>query len=70
MKRAAPALAVMALGLTALVSLTPAPGAAESPLRFVTADGSPVPVGPMAGRPAVGDCDGDGNPDVVVACGT
>jgi hypothetical protein len=24
----------------------------------------------MAGRPAVGDCNGDGTPDIVVACGT
>jgi hypothetical protein len=37
---------------------------------FIAAPGSPIPVGPMAGRPAVGDCNGDGNPDVVIACGT
>jgi hypothetical protein len=39
-------------------------------VAFLAAGGSPVAVGPMAGRPAVGDCNGDGNPDLFVACGT
>ena len=47
------------------------PPPAHSPtVEFVAAEGSPVFVGPMAGRPAVGDCNGDGNPDIVIACGT
>ena len=37
---------------------------------FKQVDGSPIAVGPMAGEPAVGDCNNDGNPDIVLACGT
>jgi hypothetical protein len=37
---------------------------------FAAAPGSPLMVGPMAGRPAVGDVNGDKAPDIVVACGT
>ena len=37
---------------------------------FNQAAGSPIAVGPMAGEPAVGDCNNDGNPDIVLACGT
>ena len=31
---------------------------------------SPIALGPMAGEPAIGDCNNDGVPDIVVACGT
>jgi len=37
---------------------------------FTQVAGSPIAVGPMAGEPAVGDCNNDGNPDIVLACGT
>lgn len=37
---------------------------------FKQVAGSPIAVGPMAGEPAVGDCNNDGNPDIVLACGT
>jgi hypothetical protein len=40
------------------------------PARFVEAPGSPFYVGPMAGKPVIGDMDGDKRPDIVVACGT
>lgn len=29
-----------------------------------------IPVGPMAGEPAVADLNNDGNPDIILACGT
>ncbi len=37
---------------------------------YSAAPGSPLYVGPMAGRPAIGDVNGDRIPDIVVACGT
>ena len=74
MTTTAPVLAVTAFGITALVGLTlfteSRARAGDPRVRFVAPDGSPIPVGPMAGRPAVGDCNGDGIPDIVVACGT
>lgn len=48
----------------------PASASALARPTFAAAPGSPRYVGPMAGRPAVGDVNGDGAPDVVVACGT
>jgi hypothetical protein len=48
-------------------------GAAESNgsklATFVRA-GSPIATGPMAGEPAVGDCNNDGFLDIVIPCGT
>ena len=37
--------------------------------HFGPADGSPYLVGPMAGKPEIGDVNGDGHPDIVLACG-
>jgi hypothetical protein len=45
-------------------------GHGSATLSFVAAPGSPFDVGSMTGRPAVADCNRDGNPDIVVACGT
>ena len=42
----------------------------QSTLRFESPRWSPIAVGPMAGRPQVGDVNGDGHADIVVACGT
>jgi hypothetical protein len=39
-------------------------------IEFSAAAGSPYDTSPMTGRPAVGDCNGDGWPDIVVAAGT
>lgn len=39
-------------------------------LSYRSTESSPYFVGPMAGRPSIGDVNGDRIPDVVVACGT
>ncbi len=48
------------------------PGCATSApaLSYRSTESSPYFVGPMAGRPSIGDVNGDRIPDVVVACGT
>jgi FG-GAP-like repeat len=66
---------VVLIALLALASCTSqaVEGGASRPMRqpvFEAVTGSPIPVGPMAGEPAVGDCNNDGNPDIVLACGT
>lgn len=38
--------------------------------RYANAESSPWPVGPMTGRPVIGDVNRDGHADIVVACGT
>ena len=45
------------------------PGNLKSPI-FKLSPGSPLAVGPMAGEPVVADCNRDGNPDIILACGT
>lgn len=42
----------------------------QGQLKFTPPQWSPIAVGPMAGRPEVGDVNGDGHADIVVACGT
>jgi hypothetical protein len=66
---------VVLIALLALASCTfqSVEGGASGSMRqpvFATVAGSPIPVGPMAGEPAVGDCNNDGNTDIVLACGT
>jgi len=66
---------VVLIALLALASCTfqTVEGGPASPLRqpvFTAISGSPIPVGPMAGEPAAGDCNNDGNIDIVLACGT
>ncbi len=70
-------LRLLAFPCLVLISASPA-GAGGGPecghgsaaMSFVAAPGAPFDVGPMTGRPAVADCNRDGNPDIVVACGT
>jgi hypothetical protein len=38
--------------------------------HFTEIPSSPIAVGPYAGEPAVADCNRDGNPDIILACGT
>lgn len=58
-----------AASLFMIVSCTVAETRAPSSSRFENAPGTPLYVGPQAGRPEVGDVNGDGVPDIVVACG-
>jgi hypothetical protein len=63
--------AVVGVALLVVLWLAPRGRAGGSGgLRFVAATDSPWRVGPMAGRPALGDMNKDGKLDVVVACGT
>jgi hypothetical protein len=64
--------AAAALAPFALAANGPGPTAPHGVAApaFAAAPNSPQMVGPMAGRPAVGDVDGDRVPDLVVACGT
>ena len=69
------ALASVVMGALALVSIVCQPVESESgngmkQPSFAAAHGSPIAVGPMAGEPAVADVNNDGNPDVLLACGT
>src|SRR5262245_43195284 len=43
---------------------------AVKPPGFKIAPGSPIKVGPMAGEPVIADSNHDGNPDIILACGT
>jgi hypothetical protein len=63
--------AIAATGaLAALLAVGSGPSGAAPKAPYRLSPGSPVMVGPMAGRPSVGDMNGDRIPDVVVACGT
>jgi hypothetical protein len=64
---------LVALIASASFTLQAVESRAARPVRqpaFKAVSGSPIPVGPMAGEPAVGDCNNDGNLDIVLACGT
>jgi peroxiredoxin len=52
-----------------LANIGPAP-AVVKPAVFKMAPGSPIKVGPMAGDPVIADINHDGNPDIILACGT
>jgi hypothetical protein len=59
---------ILALALAGLAQQQPALPSGSDP--FTPGPGSPLPVGPMAGRPALADMNGDGRLDLVLACGT
>jgi hypothetical protein len=61
--------AVCALAVVSTVACTTEAGSLPTP-RYAAAPNAPIAVGPMAGRPSVGDMNKDGKPDLVVACGT
>lgn len=66
---------IMMLRSVCVLSFLAIPGVAscaeslEEETRFIPVSGSPFAVGPMAGKPEVGDVNGDGHLDIVVACG-
>lgn len=59
-------------GVLGLLVTAAAPRSCDSERTppFSHAQGSPIPVGPMAGCPVIADMNGDGAPDIVLACGT
>jgi hypothetical protein len=66
--RPLPPIACVALSLAALSFSCGRSALPSGP--FTEAPGSPIDVGPMAGRPVIADMNGDQKPDVVLACGT
>ncbi|HEX2491563.1 MAG TPA: VCBS repeat-containing protein, partial [Blastocatellia bacterium] len=68
-------LSVVSIILSGLIAVTvlamrePEPNVA-APAVFKMAPGSPIKVGPMAGDPVIADSNHDGNPDIILACGT
>lgn len=65
-------LALLGLAMATLEQVKSLPGSANAlkqPL-FTPLPTSPITVGPMAGEPAIADCNHDGNLDIILACGT
>jgi hypothetical protein len=63
-------IAVMACLTTGFSSVDPIAANSPKPPLFTEVPASPIGVGPYAGEPAVADCNNDGNPDIILACGT
>jgi hypothetical protein len=68
-----PAIGALGMNLLPIAILTSLACAASDPVAEHTPTfepaGAAIPVGPMAGLPELADFDGDGNLDVVLACG-